>query len=254
MQIGQWTFPIHLGFVGWRAVWINLGADATKTTEIKGLQITAPAVAGTVFLDAVEFGPVLWSRQGDALTPYSNAATAGGHYWDTAQDVEAIKPPPSGGAGNGCGSGNLARVGSERYDRWMLDRTDDPREPVQRRMKAVAECIADAHKSFDQLGLQRGGNTVVGPGQFAELDSLKPHLGYELFRNIALGLAYDARLNNSERARQRFCDLLDYVHDQGWAAGSLMGTGYMCSSADDGIRPGRLHAARLPAQAGTPRP
>jgi len=228
VQIGGWVFPVHLGFTGWRAVWVVFSEDAKTAPPVSGLQITAPPVAGTLFFDAVEIGTAPWFRQGDAQVPFVNPTRAGGKYWITAQDVEGVKPPDP-----------LREITDEdraafreienRFESWMFGRTDDPREPVKLRMKGVADCIASAHQAFDKLGLERRGDIVVGPGAFTELDTLRPRLGRDVFQNIALGLAYDARLNNSERARQRFFDLLDYAHDQGWAAGSLLGTRYMDS-------------------------
>jgi len=50
VQIGKWVFPVHLGFTGWRAVWVSLQEDAKPAAPINGMQITAPPVAGTLFI------------------------------------------------------------------------------------------------------------------------------------------------------------------------------------------------------------
>lgn len=225
VQIGGWVFPIHLGFTGWRAIWVSLHEDAKPAPPISGLIITAPPAAGTLFIDAVETGTAPWFRQGDAQVPFTNPSRSGGKYWFTAQDDAAVKPPP---AHKEITTEERAafRELEKRYEAWMFDRSDDPRGPVRQRMKGVADFISSADKAFEQLGLKRRGDIVVGPGVFCVQDSLSPQLGSEVFRKIALGLAYDARLNNSERAKQRYLDLLDYAHDQGWAAGSLLGTDY----------------------------
>ena len=225
VQIGKWVFPVHLGFTGWRAVWVSLQEDAKPAAPINGMQITAPPVAGTLFIDAVEIGTAPWFRQGDAQVPFTNPTRSGGKYWFTAQDDAAVKPPSARGEITTEERAAFREL-EKRYEAWMFDRSDDPRGPVRQRMKGVADFIASANKAFEQLGLQRRGDIVVGPGVFCVQDSLTPQLGSEVFRKIALGLAYDARLNNSERAKQRFLDLLDYAHDQGWAAGSLLGTDY----------------------------
>jgi len=230
VQIGGWGFPVHLGFTGWRTVWVSLQEDAKPTPPISGIQITAPPVAGTLFIDAVEIGPAPWFRQGDAQAPFTNPARSGGKYWFTAHDEDSVKPPPPRGEITAEERATFREL-ERRYEAWMFDRIDDSRDPVKLRMKGVENCIAAAHKAFEELGLQRRGDVVIGPGTFGCEDTHAPLLGRDIFRQIALGLAYDARLNNSGRARQRFVDLLDYAHDQGWAAGSLMGSGYQESLA-----------------------
>ena len=85
-QAGPWVFPVNLGFTGWRAVWVVFCEDAQKAAPIEGLQITAPAATGSLFLDAVELGPVPWLRQPDAQAPYTNAGRANGKYWFTTQE------------------------------------------------------------------------------------------------------------------------------------------------------------------------
>jgi chondroitin-sulfate-ABC endolyase/exolyase len=220
-QIGPWVFPVNLGFTGWRAAWVHFREDAQKAAPIVGLQITAPDSGGTLFVDAVEFGPVDWSRQGDAQTPFTHPHPNG----FTAQDHAAVPPPAPARAMSEQDAGAFREI-ARRYEEWMFGRLDDPRAPVRTRLGSVQSYINVGHKAFEQLGLVRHGNVVSGPGAFCEKDSLQPHLARAVLREIALPLAYDARLNRSERARQRFLDLIDYAHDQGWAAGSLMGTSY----------------------------
>jgi len=224
VQVGGRVFPVHLGFTGWRTVWVSLREDTKPTTPIQGMQITAPASPGTLFLDAFEIGPVPWLRQGDAQAPYVNTETAGGKYWFTAHDEAGVKSPPFRTEITEEERKTFREL-EARYEAWMFDGIEDPRDPVRLRMKGVENCIVSAHKAFEALGLRRRGEIVTGPGAFGCEDTHEPLLGRNVFREIALGLAYDARLNNSERAKQRFLDLLDYAHDQGWAAGSLMGSG-----------------------------
>ncbi|MBI5685557.1 MAG: hypothetical protein HZC54_10790 [Verrucomicrobia bacterium] len=220
-QIGPWVFPVNLGFTGWRAVWVQFREDAQKMVPIKGFQITAPDASGTLFVDAVEFGPVEWCRHGDAQTPYTNQS----RLWFTAHDHAAVPPPAPTRPMSGEDAEAFREI-ARRYENWMFGRLDDSRAPVRTRLGSVQSYINAGHKEFERLGLVRRGNIVCGPGLFCERDQLQPHLASSVFQEIALPLAYDARLNSSDRARQRFLDLIDYAHDQGWAAGSLMGTSY----------------------------
>lgn len=225
VQAGPFAFPLHLGFTGWRAVWVQFVEDAKPAAPVAGLRFTAPAVAGTLFFDAVEIGSAPWYRQGDAQTPFTNPARVGGKYWYTLQDVAALTPPPAPAAAD---PQELAacRAVQQRYEQWMFGGRDDPREPVRQRREAVAAYIARGWAAFDKLGLTRTGAVVTGPGAFCLEDPQKPHLTADIFEQVAMPLAYDARLNDSARARQAFLDLADYAHDQGWAAGSTMGTRY----------------------------
>ena len=223
---GTWTFPVKLGFTGWRAVWVVFAEDAQRAEPIEGFRITAPAEAGTIFFDAVEFGDAPWQRQGDEQTPYTNPKRTNGQYWITLHEYSTTPVPEPSGPLQQDDLAAFKEIQS-RYETWMVDRMGGSRISVHERMNSVKGYIERGHKAFDQLGLVRHGEVVNGPGVFCEEDTLKPHLGADVFQKIALPLAYNACLNNSIRARQRFLDLIDYAHDQGWAAGSLMGTAYM---------------------------
>jgi len=220
-QAGPWVFPVNLGFTGWRAVWVQFREDAQKAAPIEGFQITAPDASGTLFVDAVEFGPVEWCRQGDEQTPFTNPH----RYWFTAQDHAAVPPPTPTRTISDQDAGAFREIAC-RYEEWMFGRLDDPRAPVRTRLESMRSYVKFGHEAFERLGLVRRGEVVCGPGAFCERDKNQPHLVTAAFREIALPLACDARLNHSERARQRFLDLIDYAHDQGWTAGSLMGTSY----------------------------
>lgn len=240
VQAGPWSFPVYLGFAGWRAVWVCFAEDAKQGPPVEGLRFTAPNVGGTLFLDAVELGAVPWYRQGDAATPYTNPQRTGGKYWHTVQDTAALTPPAPPAAADPREL-QACREIERRYEQWMFGGLEDPRAPVRTRLEAVKGCISYGYKVFDKLGLKRNGDLVTGPGAFCMEDPNKPHLTSDLFEPIALALAYDARLNDSARARQAFLDLADYAHDQGWAAGSTMGTRY-----SDPLRMGAyLHAVYI---------
>jgi hypothetical protein len=151
-QVGPWAFPVNLGFTGWRAVWVLFRDDAQQATPIEGLQITAPNATGTIFIDALELGPVPWFRQGDAQAPYTNPGRTHGKYWFTVQDWAEIAPPAPP-AQLSTEDINAFREITRRYERWMFGRLDDPREPVRTRLEAVKGEISWGHKAFDQLRL-----------------------------------------------------------------------------------------------------
>ena len=227
VQVGPWVFPVNLGFSGWRAVWVNFREDARQATRpVDGMQISAPDVAATIFFDAVQLGSGPWFRQGDAQTPYTNPRRAGGKYWFTPHDHSLVPPPTPNRAPNADDIAAFREI-ERRYEEWMFGHMDDPRAPVRARVEAVHAYIGRGHEAFDHLALLRRGDIVTGPGVFCSVDEHGPHLGFDIFQPVALPLAYDSRLNDSHRARQRFLDMLDYTRDQGWAPGSLMGSDYI---------------------------
>ena len=224
-QAGKWAFSVHLGFTGWRAVWVVFAEDAMEAEAVEGLRITAPDRAGTIFVDAVEIGDVPWYRQGDAHTPYTNPRRSGGKYWFTAHDHARNSPPPPTHEFNPEDAAAFREL-EQRYEQWMFGRIDDPREPVGIRLEGVQRYIRSGRGSLDKLELQRGGDIVTGPGAFSGMEAARLRLADGVFQPICLPLAYDARLNDSADARQAFLDVIDYAHDQGWAHDSIMGTNY----------------------------
>ncbi len=234
VRAGRYRFPVNLGFTGWRAVWVMFSEDAEEISEeVDGFRITAPDQTGTLWLDLVEFGEVPWFRMGDSLTPYTNprrSIGAGGDRWRTPEDwfvwakENAPEPERAPSAEEQAAFNEIA----ERYEEYLFGRLDDPRRPVRLRVEAVATYIHRGHRAFEDLGLERRDeNVVTGPGAFAARDEGRPPLAADVFQSIALPLALDARLNDSDRARRRFLELIDYAHDQGWAARSMMGTNYL---------------------------
>lgn len=222
---GPWTFSVQLGFTGWRAVWVLFCEDAEKAAPVEGLRITAPGTSGTIFIDAIEIGPVPWTRQGDAHTPYTNPTRANGKYWFTPQDFAAGPVPPPAAECTAQDSAAFREI-ERRYENWMFGGLEKPTGPIATRLASVATYVQEGHQAFARLGLVRRGESVCGPGVFCEGDGQRPRLASEVFQPISLPLAYDGRLNGGQLARERFLDLIDYAHDQGWAAGSLMGTSY----------------------------
>ena len=225
IRAGTWSFPLNLGFTGWRTAWVLFADDAQPAPAIDGMLLEAPAAVGTVFIDAFELGNVSWRRQGDAQAPYTNPKRANGKYWTTIHELSAIAPPAPERAPSPADTTAFHAIAG-RYERWMFDRMDDPREPVQARRASIDSYIARGHAAFEKLGLVRRGAVVMGPGLFCASDTHRPQLASDVLQYVAMPLAYDARLNDSEKARQRFLDFIDHVHDQGWAAGSLMGSSY----------------------------
>jgi chondroitin-sulfate-ABC endolyase/exolyase len=225
IRVGAWSFPVNLGFTGWRTAWVQFVEDAKPAPAVDGMLLEAPAGAGTIFIDAFELGSVPWMRQGDAQTPYTNPKRANGKYWTTIHEQSAIVPPAPARAVTSADAAAFRAI-EGRYEKWMFDRMDDPRKPVQARRASIDSYIARGHAAFEKLGLVRQGAVVTGQGLFCASDTHRPQLASEVLQYVAMPLAYDARLNDSEKARRRFLDLTDYVHDQGWAAGSLMGSSY----------------------------
>ena len=225
-QAGTKTFDFNLNYTGWRAAWVNFKEDGEKSlTSVEGLQIKAPEHAGSVFLDAVEMGSVPWHRHGDAQVSGVNVARGNGVMWLTNQECAETPVPP---APNTISEEEIRAFNkvAAKFEQWMFGQMEDTRKPVIERHQGVQDFIMEAHLAYERLGLTRRGNLVYGPGHFCDQDTQRPHLSTQVFQPIALALAYDIRLNHSALAEQRFLDLIDYAHDQGWAAGSAMGTSH----------------------------
>ena len=171
VETGRYRFPVHLGFTGWRAVWVMFSEDAEELDEevVEGFRITAPEAAGTLWIDVVGFGDVPWFRMGDALTPYTNprrSIGAGGDRWRTAEDWHVWGEENAPAPERGPTPEELAdfEAIAERYENYMFARMDDPRHPVRQRLKGVDAYIESGHRAFEALGLERRDENVVTAG------------------------------------------------------------------------------------------
>lgn len=223
------TYKFKLNFTGWRCLWAgfmdDMGHDRTK---LNAITVKAPAVSqGRVYFDYLEFVPkISWERIDDfqhaVKQPYNTIDNFLEKYRTdliTISDATTREKKDIG-------------VIAQRIDRWFLsgeDKTVWNDEEYIKRKKSIDNWIDRANSSFDVSLSRDEENIVTGPGLFPQYSSSKiGNVSVIKFRDISekylIPFALDWRLNKSEIERQRLLDIYDWYNDQGWTAGSAMGS------------------------------
>ncbi|MBI9021153.1 MAG: hypothetical protein JEZ10_07865, partial [Verrucomicrobia bacterium] len=121
------------------------------------------------------------------------------------------------------GGGFLVTGGTGPYFN-MDDITWGMLDPIGSRHQALQSYIQDGLIDYAALNIQRTDGAITGTPLFTKENGGSPDIGRDVFQKIMIPLAMDYKLNGSESSKQKFFDLLDYCHDQGWHEGSAMGS------------------------------
>ena len=228
----RYQFQFGLNFMGWRALWVDLPQDAThvsytgpKNGRSTAFEIVCPdnVPTGSVFLDLMErVEQIHWARSADAQVPFVNAARDGGRdpYYRWHLNTLPGPLPPAITAEEQQAFQTIA----DRYEAWVFGKElDENREPVRIRLNALADYIQRGYRNLEAYELQREGDIVLGKPLFASRSPYKPYF-QDVFQDVLMRLVLDYRIHGNREARDRVLDLFDYLHDQGWAADSGIGT------------------------------
>ena len=228
----RYQFQFGLNFTGWRVMWIDLLEDARNNAytgagdgRVTAFDIRAPnnVSEGSVYLDLVEVvRSIDFRRVADAQVPFVNpqrANTSREYRWS----LNTLPGPiPSRITAT---ERQAFETISKRYESWVLgnDVNDDNRMPVRIRRNALADAFNLARRQLGKYEIRREDDRIMGTPLFAERSPYKPYF-QNVFSGVSLRLALDYRLNGSEEARDQLLDVFDYLYDQGWAAGSGIGS------------------------------
>ena len=228
----HYQFEFGLNFTGWRVMWIDLREDARNNSysgprngRVTAFEIVAPhnVSKGAVYLDLVEVVRSIDSRRSaDAQVPFVNpqrANTNREYRWSLNTLPGPI--PSRITAAERRAFETIVR----RYESWVLgnDVNDDQREPVRIRRNALTNAFSLTRGQLSKYEIRREDDRIMGTPLFAERSPNKPYF-QNVFSGVSLRLALDYRLNGNEETRDQMLDVFDYLYDQGWAAGSGIGS------------------------------
>ena len=224
----RYQFEFGLNFTGWRTMWISLQEDARNNSytgagngRVTAFDIRAPN-SGIVYLDLMELVERSDRRRSaDAQVPFVNANRA-----DRTREYRWSRnrlqgPLPAEITED---ERQAFETIARRYEAWVLGDgvKDDQREPVRIRLNELTAYMRRGHRNLADYEIRREDDRILGKPLFAATSPYTPYF-QSVFQNVLLRLVLDYRLNGNDEARDRVIDLFDYLHDQGWAAGSGVG-------------------------------
>ncbi len=231
----RYQFQFGLNFTGWRAMWVDLREDAgnasykgRKNGRATAFEIRAPhnISSGSVFLDMMEMVREVKHAAADPQIPFVSGGVdnaRGGRNREYRWSLNTL-PGPVPEVITEADRQAFETI-TRRYEAWILgnDVKTDMREPVRIRFGALANSIRLGHRNLKKYEIRREGDVILGVPLFASRAPHRP--GFEsVFAEVLLRLVLDYRLNATEDKKNQILDVFDYLHDQGWAAGSGLGT------------------------------
>jgi len=256
----EFRFEFGLNYSGWRAAWIDLEEDAKNPSfagpakPINTMKIVAPTGrrGGRVWLDLVQFvQKAARDRTADYQLPFLNRRRGGGSKKYLYLRADRLRPRsilPH--AVQELKKSDFEKI-ARRAEDWLIGTEPDfSKEDVTARYKSQLELFERADQTYENLKILAKNKEITGEPLFSFHDDRA--LEERTFRHVhnavllPLVLAYHTApgsgkdVNNpyyqNANVRKRILTLLNYLHDQGWAAGSALGSLdhgslYMCGYA-----------------------
>ena len=233
----RYAFTFGLNYTGWRAAWVRFSKDAknpawTGDTAMDRVYIEAPSAgSGELYLDLFELAEnVPGNRSRDYQVPFVNAEhqDLGDHWQHTYKwsqqpplDVPPLAVTPSQVAA-------FAGIRQRYMDFLIAGGSLLPgpadSEAMIARKQSLENRIDNGLALYDSYNIVSDGNSVAGVGLFCRNSEHSPKIAEDFGEGVLFPLALDYVLRGNTLSRDKFLAGLDYMHDQGWAEGSAMGS------------------------------
>ncbi len=234
-----YRFEMSQDFSGWRALWVHFEQDAkagehagTAPLDTLRIEPSANMANGRVYLDMLQLVTYLSrKRHSDLQFVNGKDRSRKDHYrilpaWrmldrfsETGLNDRSLEEDYRA----------LAQI-EARYERLLLA-SGESAVASGGESHAFGEYLkgqaATANRAWETLGIRRSTHGVTGMPLFASRDEhpAQPALTYaEAGEQVLAPLALDYGRSPSDEKKQRLLALFEHMADQGWAAGSALGT------------------------------
>jgi chondroitin-sulfate-ABC endolyase/exolyase len=228
----RYKIPVNLNFMGWRAVWIHFEQDA-RVPEYTGPQemncmalVPSIGTSGNLYIDWINFVSYMsLKRHSDHQA--LNKKPSENRYdsytvLEYATGLEALSPVSFGKAEK-----EAFESITERYEFLVLGSAEERDQWMRHFSKSLSSHYKTARRKFDELGILKSNGAITGQPLFAVRDEhaspdgeVYQHLGASLLFPMAL----EYRLTGNRSVLEKLLTALDFMHDQGWAFGSALGS------------------------------
>ena len=242
-----YRFEMSQNFTGWRALWVHFEEDArvgeyVGTLPLRTLRIEpSPDMADDrVYLDMLQLVTYM-SRKRHSDWQFANrkdtARTDPYRVLPAWQALGRFADVPPDGSGLEGDHEDFAVI-EQRYERLLLGSggmdsgAGTPEDasrgtPSESFEQYLDQRVAAANREWDTLGIEESPRGVTGMPLFASREEHPGELGrtyQQAGEQILAPLALDYRRKPGIASKRRVMTLLAHLVDQGWAAGSALGT------------------------------
>jgi len=234
----KYKFEVNLNFTGWRAVWVNLEEDA-KVSNYSGSDVMKSLISypskelkgsGQLYIDHLTLLTFVSNKRHSDLQ-FKNHK----HNYRQADSYEILEPYEKFINANYptllLNTKELevnSKTIADKLEFLILgDKSGDWKKRETQIEKVVHSTIKSSLSYYNKLQLHRNNGFINGVPLFATRDEhpAKEGLVFQAAaQSVTFPLAMDYKLNGKIDSKEKLIDVLDYLEDQGWAAGSAMGT------------------------------
>ena len=233
----KYKFEVHLNFKGWRSIWVCFEEDA-KVPNYKGdnamksfvaLPSIAVSNAGQIFIDRfLLLNFVSKKRHSDFQFVNTKIDNRADSYKILKPYQNYLNAEVKNESDNNHQVAKYSKVISGKLEFLILgNKLDHWKQRHSGVEKKIASQIRKSKKIYETLNLSASANGIKGVSLFATRDEHIASNGkvYQaVSQSTMFPLAMDFRMNNNKDSQIKLIVLLDYFEDQGWAAGSAMGS------------------------------
>ncbi|WP_448551129.1 chondroitinase family polysaccharide lyase [Thalassotalea montiporae] len=214
----QYFYPINLNFTGWRPASVKYRTDMSgnkNSQDLTTMKIKAPASTcrGKLLIDLVDFtAPKTLIQGGDYQVPM--ATTGYRNHWTDMLVYETYQKGPSVTASDAQIAESVQMKATYREKALESERS---------RTSGITS-LADAIAKYDELGIIVDGDKVTaqvplfGPRHIHKDFGIKS----DVVDSYIMVFAREYLDNNDELSKEYFLNLVRYMLDQGFAAGSML--------------------------------
>jgi len=227
----RYRIPINLNFKGWRTIWVHFEQDA-KVKNYRGEKemnvmalVPDEDTSGALYIDWVNFVSYMSiKRHSDyQVTNHKPKELRYDSYVIKEYDegLKRVEPAPLGEPEKKA----FAKI-AQRYEYLILGSRPFDALP-ENVSKSLKEKFRSGNKVFDQLGITLNGGILNGRPLFSSRDEhCSPDgMAFQKIGQTALfPMALECRLIGANQSWERLMRLFDFLSDQGFAAGSAIGT------------------------------
>lgn len=230
--IKVWSWGLKMNYQGWQAMWIHFSQQAfkgepyNKNKEYK-IVVTNGEHARSLYFDNYEVvRKVIGKHTDDAFYVSRPMVQEFGtsHPWTYTKYWNGQTVPNLSNKGENYMS-ELASIQSieDRYREWVLPNQKNKSSNYKLREESLQQFISDGVAKLDKYNIKVKDGVITGTPLYSIRGENEPFFA-DLSMGILLPLALDYLYNGNQKSGEKYLLALNYMHDQGWRAGSALGS------------------------------
>lgn len=233
----KYKFEVNLNFDGWRAIWVCFEEDA-KVLGYSGDDTMRSFIAfpskevpnsGKIYMDRfllLDF--VSKKRHSDLQFENTKVDSRTDSYKIIEPYRQYLNLQVAPSLFDNTEVAKYSKIVSDKLEFLILgDNSGNWKQRNSGIEKRIASQIKNSKREYENLNLKVSTNGITGVPLFATRDEHISDSG-KVFQAVSQAtmfpLAMDYRVNANNDSQKKLITLLNYFEDQGWAAGSAMGT------------------------------